>query len=84
MVIPCYTTFYTSKTHLFHHVAGCHGTGTALGDPIEVGSVRACFWKGREIPLLVTTGKSHQGDSDAWCFSWFVVIFPRENLLGNL
>lgn len=42
-----------------------HGTGTALGDPIEVGSVRACFSRGREIPLLVTTGKSHQGHSEA-------------------
>ncbi|CAK9091748.1 unnamed protein product [Durusdinium trenchii] len=42
-----------------------HGTGTALGDPIEVGSVRACFSRGREVPLVVTTGKSHQGHSEA-------------------
>jgi len=42
-----------------------HGTGTALGDPIEVGSVRACFARGRDTPLLVTTGKSNQGHSEA-------------------
>ncbi|CAE7219750.1 ppsD [Symbiodinium pilosum] len=42
-----------------------HGTGTALGDPIEVGSVRAVFWKGRDAPVVVTTGKSHQGHSEA-------------------
>eukprot|EP00439_Symbiodinium_sp_Y106_P085191 s2025_g27.t2 len=42
-----------------------HGTGTALGDPIEVGSVRAVFWRNREVPIIVTTGKSHQGHSEA-------------------
>lgn len=42
-----------------------HGTGTALGDPIEVGSVRAVFWRNRDAPIIVTTGKSHQGHSEA-------------------
>ncbi|CAJ1339242.1 unnamed protein product [Effrenium voratum] len=42
-----------------------HGTGTALGDPIEVGSVRSVFWKNRQVPVVVTTGKSHQGHSEA-------------------
>nr|AQS99261.1 type I polyketide synthase [Gambierdiscus excentricus] len=37
-----------------------HGTGTALGDPIEVGSIRACFNK-RAAPLPITSGKSHVG-----------------------
>jgi len=37
-----------------------HGTGTALGDPIEVGSIRAVFAK-RPTPLPITTGKSHIG-----------------------
>ena len=32
---------------------------------IEVGSVRAVFWKGRDAPVVVTTGKSHQGHSEA-------------------
>eukprot|EP00438_Fugacium_kawagutii_P032462 Skav205441 [mRNA] locus=scaffold2500:311878:314981:+ [translate_table: standard] len=41
------------------------GSGTALGDPIEVGSVRAVFSRGREVPLVVTTGKAHQGHSEA-------------------
>lgn len=39
--------------------------GTALGDPIEVGSIRAIFSRGREVPLVVTTGKAHQGHSEA-------------------
>eukprot|EP00931_Biecheleriopsis_adriatica_P085828 TRINITY_DN60616_c0_g1_i1.p1 TRINITY_DN60616_c0_g1~~TRINITY_DN60616_c0_g1_i1.p1 ORF type:complete len:808 (+),score=161.56 TRINITY_DN60616_c0_g1_i1:20-2443(+) len=43
----------------------CHGTGTALGDPIEVGSCRAVFWRDRSQPIAITTGKSHQGHSEA-------------------
>jgi len=38
----------------------CHGTGTALGDPIEVGSCRAVFDK-RNSPLPILSGKSHHG-----------------------
>eukprot|EP00406_Dinophysis_acuminata_P067697 CAMPEP_0179280134 /NCGR_PEP_ID=MMETSP0797-20121207/36472_1 /TAXON_ID=47934 /ORGANISM="Dinophysis acuminata, Strain DAEP01" /LENGTH=893 /DNA_ID=CAMNT_0020988783 /DNA_START=35 /DNA_END=2716 /DNA_ORIENTATION=+ len=41
-----------------------HGTGTALGDPIECGSVRACFNK-RETSLAITTAKSHTGHLEA-------------------
>mmetsp|Transcript_130168 Transcript_130168/g.328595 ORF Transcript_130168/g.328595 Transcript_130168/m.328595 type:complete len:1251 (+) Transcript_130168:176-3928(+) len=37
-----------------------HGTGTALGDPIEVGSVRAVYRK-RPTPIPVTSGKTHCG-----------------------
>jgi polyketide synthase-associated protein len=37
-----------------------HGTGTALGDPIECGSIRAVF-RGRQAPLPVSSGKSHMG-----------------------
>nr|AQS99308.1 type I polyketide synthase [Gambierdiscus excentricus] len=38
-----------------------HGTGTALGDPIEVGSIRAVFRNRGEIPIPVTSGKTHMG-----------------------
>jgi hypothetical protein len=37
-----------------------HGTGTALGDPIETGSCRTMFRK-RENCIPITTGKSHTG-----------------------
>nr|AQS99251.1 type I polyketide synthase [Gambierdiscus excentricus] len=39
-----------------------HGTGTALGDPIEAGTVRAVFGRKRQSgPIPVTSGKSHMG-----------------------
>nr|AQS99291.1 type I polyketide synthase [Gambierdiscus excentricus] len=41
-----------------------HGTGTALGDPIEHGSIRACF-KNRKDPLQITSGKTHMGHLEA-------------------
>mmetsp|Transcript_40137 Transcript_40137/g.105845 ORF Transcript_40137/g.105845 Transcript_40137/m.105845 type:complete len:1246 (-) Transcript_40137:47-3784(-) len=37
-----------------------HGTGTALGDPIETGSCRAIFRK-RDLPISITSVKSHSG-----------------------
>mmetsp|Transcript_126995 Transcript_126995/g.284038 ORF Transcript_126995/g.284038 Transcript_126995/m.284038 type:complete len:940 (-) Transcript_126995:62-2881(-) len=40
----------------------CHGTGTSLGDPIEVGAVRKVMIKyNRENPLMMTTSKSNIG-----------------------
>nr|AIW63285.1 polyketide synthase AS3D901 [Azadinium spinosum] len=40
----------------------CHGTGTALGDPIEVGSVKRLQGKmKREEPLMIASSKSNFG-----------------------
>lgn len=40
----------------------CHGTGTSLGDPIEVGAVRKVQIKQtREEPLMMSTAKSNIG-----------------------
>lgn len=45
----------------------CHGTGTALGDPIEVGANKAVFTvAGREnYPHKLVTAKSHLGHLEA-------------------
>ncbi|CAK9081738.1 Phenolphthiocerol/phthiocerol polyketide synthase subunit C ((Phenol)carboxyphthiodiolenone synthase subunit D) (Beta-ketoacyl-acyl-carrier-protein synthase I) (Phthiocerol synthesis polyketide synthase type I PpsD) [Durusdinium trenchii] len=42
----------------------CHGTGTALGDPIEVGAVRGVV-RGKRFPLLLTSSKSNLGHAEA-------------------
>jgi len=39
-------------------IAECHGTGTALGDPIEIGALMAVMHK-REFPILKTSAKSN-------------------------
>jgi len=40
----------------------CHGTGTSLGDPIEVGAVRKIHIKSdRATTLIVTSNKTHTG-----------------------
>merc|ERR1712146_30692 len=40
----------------------CHGTGTSLGDPIEVGAVRKTQIKvERTEPLMLSTSKSNIG-----------------------
>nr|AQS99265.1 type I polyketide synthase [Gambierdiscus excentricus] len=45
-------------------IAECHGTGTALGDPIEVGALRDVM-KGRSTPMVVTSAKSNFGHMEA-------------------
>ena len=39
----------------------CHGTGTALGDPIETGALKATLAQGRTTPLLLATVKTNIG-----------------------
>merc|ERR1719464_2160697 len=44
----------------------CHGTGTALGDPIEVGSLRGVQETDeRDTAILLTSSKSNLGHLEA-------------------
>jgi len=45
-------------------MAECHGTGTALGDPIEVSALRMVMQK-RDTPLLNTSAKTNIGHLEA-------------------
>jgi len=44
--------------------AECHGTGTALGDPIEVGALKAVMQE-RVVPIYQTSAKAHIGHLEA-------------------
>mmetsp|Transcript_113621 Transcript_113621/g.321737 ORF Transcript_113621/g.321737 Transcript_113621/m.321737 type:complete len:820 (+) Transcript_113621:65-2524(+) len=43
----------------------CHGTGTLLGDPIEVGSMRSVMLGKRTTPIIHCTSKAHTGHTEA-------------------
>lgn len=42
----------------------CHGTGTALGDPIEVAAQRAVVGRDRTAPLVVGAVKTNMGHQE--------------------
>lgn len=46
-------------------IAECHGTGTALGDPIEVGALRGVMKDKRVAPFLKTSTKTNLGHMEA-------------------
>jgi polyketide synthase-associated protein len=46
-------------------IAECHGTGTALGDPIEVGALRGVMKAGRSVPFMKTSAKTNIGHLEA-------------------
>jgi len=46
-------------------IAECHGTGTALGDPIEVGALRGVLGTSRVAPILKTSAKTNIGHLEA-------------------
>merc|ERR1711988_818646 len=46
-------------------IAECHGTGTALGDPIEVGALRGVMKAGRTYPFMKTSAKTNIGHLEA-------------------
>lgn len=45
-------------------ITECHGTGTPLGDPIEVGAVRSVFKVDRPAPVFVTSAKTNLGHAE--------------------
>jgi len=45
-------------------MAECHGTGTTLGDPIEVGALKSVMWD-RDVPAIVTSSKTSFGHMEA-------------------
>lgn len=46
-------------------IAECHGTGTALGDPIEVSALRDVMKDRDEDPIIMTSAKSNFGHMEA-------------------
>jgi len=46
-------------------IAECHGTGTALGDPIEVGALRDVMKDRGEDPIVMTSAKANFGHMEA-------------------
>merc|ERR1719336_3074239 len=46
-------------------VGECHGTGTSLGDPIEVGAIRTVMINHRDDPYTHCTAKAHVGHEEA-------------------
>lgn len=47
------------------HLSQCHGTGTKVGDPIEVEALSRVFSNERKTPLLLGSVKTNVGHSEA-------------------
>mmetsp|Transcript_88089 Transcript_88089/g.161599 ORF Transcript_88089/g.161599 Transcript_88089/m.161599 type:complete len:1502 (+) Transcript_88089:79-4584(+) len=48
------------------NIAECHGTGTALGDPIEVGAIQTALGAAkRPVPFFMTSAKSIHGHMES-------------------
>jgi acyl transferase domain-containing protein len=67
----------------------CHGTGTILGDPIEVQALAAVFGEGREgNPLKIGSVKSNIGHTEAAAgvasLIKAVLALQHEEIPGNL
>mmetsp|Transcript_33145 Transcript_33145/g.98687 ORF Transcript_33145/g.98687 Transcript_33145/m.98687 type:complete len:945 (-) Transcript_33145:110-2944(-) len=64
-------------------VWNCHGTGTSLGDPIEVGAVRKIQIKSdRSTALMVTSNKTHCGHLEGGAAMTSLVAAVHEILLA--
>ncbi|KAI1800129.1 polyketide synthase [Daldinia bambusicola] len=55
----------------------CHGTGTPVGDPIEVEAIARCFARSREFPLLI--GAVRHSEAASGLTSLIKVVLALEN-----
>ncbi|CAE7183438.1 pikAI, partial [Symbiodinium microadriaticum] len=68
----------------------CHGTGTALGDPIEVGAQKAVYGKGRteSQPLILAATKSNighlEGSAGVAGISKVILAITKAQITPNL
>lgn len=68
------------------NVWDCHGTGTSLGDPIEVGAIRKIMMKdGRENALIINTNKANIGhlEGGAAMGSLLAVTYEAKHCFGD-
>jgi len=55
---------YCSLSPRYSENIAVHGTGTVLGDPIEIGAIQAVFNDSRHLPLALTSVKSCYGHTE--------------------
>ena len=61
--MPCFMPFLFHTSRICSQVAliECHGTGTALGDPIEVDALRAVLGHNGEASPVLGAAKTNIG-----------------------